>query len=143
LLHDNIEEMNYYMNMVTLSTFSYFDTGTGRGNIDETERFYHGFVLGLLADLSDQFSIRSNRESGLGRYDIILRAREENCDSYIIEFKVFDRERDEDMRACVARALQQIEEKKYESELVADGIAKERIRKYGFAFDGKNVLIGS
>lgn len=143
LLHNNIEEMNYYMNMVTLSTFSYFDTGTGRGNIDETERFYHGFVLGLLADLSDRFLIRSNRESGLGRYDIILRAREENCDSYIIEFKVFDRKRDEDMRACVARALQQIEEKKYESELVADGIAKERIRKYGFAFDGKNVLIGS
>lgn len=143
LLHDNIEEMNYYMNMVTLSTFSYFDTGTGRGNIDETERFYHGFVLGLLADLSDQFSIRSNRESGLGRYDIILRAREENCNSYIMEFKVFDRERDENMKACVARALQQIEEKQYETELVADGIARERIRKYGFAFDGKKVLIGS
>lgn len=143
LLHDNIEEMNYYMNMVTLSTFSYFDTGTGRGNIDETERFYHGFVLGLLADLSDQFSIRSNRESGLGRYDIILRAREENGNSYIMEFKVFDRERDENMKACVARALQQIEEKQYETELVADGIARERIRKYGFAFDGKKVLIGS
>lgn len=143
LLHDNIEEMNYYMNMVTLSTFSYFDTGTGRGNIDETERFYHGFVLGLLADLSDQFSIRSNRESGLGRYDIILRAREENCNSYIMEFKVFDRERDENMKACVARALQQIEEKQYETELVADGIARERIRKYGFAFEGKKVLIGS
>lgn len=143
LLHDNIEEMNYYMNMVTLSTFSYFDTGTGRGDIDETERFYHGFVLGLLADLSDQFSIRSNRESGLGRYDIILRAREENCNSYIMEFKVFDRERDENMKACVARALQQIEEKQYETELVADGIARERIRKYGFAFDGKKVLIGS
>ena len=143
LLHDNIEEMNYYMNMVTLSTFSYFDTGTGRGNIDETERFYHGFVLGLLADLSDQFSIRSNRESGLGRYDIILHAREENGNSYIMEFKVFDRERDENMKACVARALQQIEEKQYETELVADGIARERIRKYGFAFDGKKVLIGS
>ena len=143
LLHDNIEEMNYYMNMVTLSTFSYFDTGTGSGNIDETERFYHGFVLGLLADLSDQFSIRSNRESGLGRYDIILRAREENGNSYIMEFKVFDRERDENMKACVARALQQIEEKQYETELVADGIARERIRKYGFAFDGKKVLIGS
>lgn len=143
LLHDNIEEMNYYMNMVTLSTFSYFDTGTGRGNIDETERFYHAFVLGLLADLSDQFSIRSNRESGLGRYDIILRAREENGNSYIMEFKVFDRERDENMKACVARALQQIEEKQYETELVADGIARERIRKYGFAFDGKKVLIGS
>ena len=143
LLHDNIEEMNYYMNMVTLSTFSYFDTGTGRGNIDETERFYHGFVLGLLADLSDQFSIRSNRESGLGRYDIILRAREENGNSYIMEFKVFDRERDENMKACVARELQQIEEKQYETELVADGIARERIRKYGFAFDGKKVLIGS
>ena len=142
LLHDNIEEMNYYMNMVTLSTFSYFDTGTGRGNIDETERFYHGFVLGLLADLSDQFSIRSNRESGLGRYDIILRAREENGNSYIMEFKVFDRERDENMKACVARALQQIEEKQYETELVADGIARERIRKYGFAFCGKNILIG-
>ena len=107
------------------------------------ERFYHGFVLGLLADLSDQFSIRSNRESGLGRYDIILRAREENCNSYIMEFKVFDRERDENMKACVARALQQIEEKQYETELVADGIARERIRKYGFAFDGKKVLIGS
>ena len=143
LLHDNIEEMNYYMNMVTLSTFSYFDTGTGRGNIDETERFYYGFVLGLLADLSDQFSIRSNRESGLGRYDIILRAREEYGNSYIMEFKVFDRERDENMKACVARALQQIEEKQYETELVADGIARERIRKYGFAFDGKKVLIGS
>ena len=135
--------MNVYMNQVALASFSYFDTGKKAAVDGAPERFYHGFVLGLLADLSDQFSIRSNRESGLGRYDIILRAREENCDSYIIEFKVFDRERDEDMRACVARALQQIEEKKYESELVADGIAKERIRKYGFAFDGKNVLIGS
>ena len=78
-----------------------------------------------------------------GRYDIILRAREENGNSYIMEFKVFDRERDENMKACVARALQQIEEKQYETELVADGIARERIRKYGFAFDGKKVLIGS
>lgn len=71
------------------------------------------------------------------------RSREENGNSYIMEFKVFDRERDENMKACVARALQQIEEKQYETELVADGIARERIRKYGFAFDGKKVLIGS
>ena len=143
LFSGDVKAMNVYMNDVAMSTFSSFDTGNHPSDRSQPERFYHGFVLGLLADLSDQFSIRSNRESGLGRYDIILRAREENCNSYIMEFKVFDRERDENMKACVARALQQIEEKQYETELVADGIARERIRKYGFAFDGKKVLIGS
>ena len=63
--------MNYYMNKVALATFSYFDVGGDNTETTEPERFYHGFVLGLMAEQMENFEIRSNRESGFGRYDIM------------------------------------------------------------------------
>ena len=95
---EGVDAMNYYMNKITLAMFSYFDVGREDAGNQEPERFYHGFVLGLIADQTDIYEIRSNRESGFGRYD---------------------------------------------AELLARGIPKEKIRHYGFAFEGKNVLIGS
>lgn len=141
LLSGNVEGMNYYMNMVAQKTFSYFDCGSGYGAIDETERFYHGFVLGLLAELSDCYHITSNRESGIGRYDIMMKAVDKQQNSYIIEFKVFNPEKDKDLSDCADKALRQIAEKSYVTELLAEGVDVANIRKYAFAFEEKSVLI--
>lgn len=142
LLLGDRKAMNTYMNRVALSTFSYFDTGN-RPSGSEPERFYHGFVLGLLVDLKDQYMVYSNQESGFGRYDIMLEPRDmHKNDAIIIEFKVHDPEDEADLKATVEAALHQIEDKQYAVALREMGIAEERIRKYGFAFEGKRVLIG-
>lgn len=142
LLLGDRKAMNTYMNRVALSTFSYFDTGN-RPSGSEPERFYHGFVLGLLVDLKDQYMVYSNQESGFGRYDIMLEPRDmHKNDAIIIEFKVHDPEDEADLKATVEAALHQIEDKQYAVALREKGIAEERIRKYGFAFEGKRVLIG-
>ena len=141
LLHDDMDAMNHYMNKVSLATFSYFDTGKGPlGN--EPERFYHGFVLGLIVELTDKYVITSNRESGFGRYDIIMEPRRPENDAIIIEFKV-QHSSEKNLADTVQKALEQIEERNYQSDLLSRGIPEERIRKYGFAFCGKKVLIGS
>ena len=141
LLHDDMDAMNHYMNKVSLATFSYFDTGKGPlGN--EPERFYHGFVLGLIVELTDKYVITSNRESGFGRYDIIMEPRRPENDAIIIEFKV-QHSSEKNLADTVQNALEQIEERNYQSALLSRGIPEERIRKYGFAFCGKKVLIGS
>ena len=137
----DIDAMNIYMNRITKQIFSYFDTSATAMD-SEPERFYHGFVLGLLVDLDDRYIITSNRESGFGRYDIIMEPKNRKDDAIIIEFKVFHEKREKSLEDTVAMALKQIEEKQYEAYLIARGIAEERIRKYGFAFEGKNVLIG-
>lgn len=142
LLSNDIKAMNAYMNRVALSTFSYFDTGK-RPSLDQPERFYHGFVLGLIVDLQDRYIITSNRESGFGRYDVMLEPKKpQEDDAIILEFKVYDEEDEADLKATVQSALVQIEEKQYAAQLIARGIPKERIRSYGFAFEGKKVLIG-
>ena len=141
LLLSDVEYMNEYMNRISMEMFSYFDTGKkAYGN--DPERFYHGFVLGLLVELKDRYIITSNRESGFGRYDLVMEPRKEELPAIIIEFKVFNKRREKDLEETVAAALLQIEEKQYEKELIARGIEKRRIRKYGFAFLGKEVLIG-
>ena len=142
MLHDDIDAMNEYINRVVLSTFSYFDTGK-RPSGAEPERFYHGFVLGLLVDLQDRYVITSNRESGFGRYDVMIKPKEpEKQDAYILEFKVFNSRKESSLEDTVAAALRQIEEKQYAAVLLERGIAREHIHSYGFAFEGKKVLIG-
>ena len=143
LLVGNLRAMNRYMNDVALTTFSFFDAGNRPSGQTEPERFYHGFVLGLLVELGDRYEIRSNRESGFGRYDVMMIPKESKDDAVILEFKVQDTENgEESLGDTVKAALEQIEEKKYEQELIDRGIKKERIRKYGFAFQGKTILIG-
>jgi hypothetical protein len=134
--------MKHYINRVSLSVFSYFDTGN-RPSGAEPERFYHGFVLGLIVDLRDKYVITSNRESGFGRYDIMLEPLDkEKYDGIIIEFKVYDKDDENNLSDTVASALKQIEEKNYAQILIDSGVNPERIRKYGFAFEGKTVEIG-
>lgn len=144
LMQGDLEAMNYYMNKVSLATFSHFDVGGENSESLEPERFYHGFVLGLMAERAECYQLRSNRESGFGRYDVMMIPKNREKDpAIIIEFKVCSRAKKETLEDAVQEALKQIEDKKYDTELLALGVPQERIRHYGFAFAGKNVLIGA
>ena len=143
LLNDNVRKMNTFMNKVALNTFSSFDGGNKPSEQTEPERFYHGFVLGMVVNMADTYIVRSNRESGYGRYDVMLEPVDKSGKSFIFEFKVLDPDEDEvTLEDTLAAAHRQINEKKYEAELVSRGFAPEKIRKYGFAFRGKECLIG-
>ena len=142
LLKGSLKEMNIYMNDVALATFSSFDTGKKPSEKGQPERFYHGFVLGLLVELRDRYQIRSNRESGYGRYDVMLTPVTDVDDAIVIEFKVHEPDEEESLQDTVRTALDQIKEKNYDAELLLQGIPADRIRHYGFAFEGKKVLIG-
>lgn len=142
LLSDNIEAMNHYMNKVALNVFSSFDTGNKPSKDVEPEKFYHGFVLGLIVELSNRYTVLSNRESGFGRYDVMLEPKDRQDIAVIMEFKVFHSQKEKSLEDTVKNALQQIKEKRYAASLEAKGISPDRIREYGFAFQGKTVLIG-
>ena len=139
--HD-LEGMNEYMNAISEELFSSFDTGKKPSAKLQPEKFYHGFVLGLMVELRGQYYISSNKESGFGRYDIMMEPKEKGADAFIIEFKVVHTKKGETLESAVQSALKQIEEKKYDAVLCNRGIFPERIWKYGFSFLGKEVLIG-
>ncbi len=143
LLSDNVRKMNTFMNKVALHTFSSFDSGNKPSEQTEPERFYHGFVLGMVVNLADTYTVRSNRESGYGRYDVMLEPVDKGGKAFIFEFKVLDPdENEETLEDTLAAAHRQMAEKKYETELVSRGFAPDKIRSYGFAFRGKECLIG-
>lgn len=142
LLQNDVKAMNVYMNRVALETFSFFDTGKRPSGDTEPERFYHGFVLGLIVELADRYVITSNRESGFGRYDVLLAPRNDEDYGIIMEFKVYDPEDEKSLKDTIQAAHEQIERKKYATVLIAKGVQSERIRRYAFAFEGKKVLIG-
>jgi len=142
MLLQDIDAMNEYMNRMTREIFSSFDTGKRVSEKAQPERFYHGFILGLMVDLQENYMITSNRESGFGRYDVMLEPK--NVTEYpavIIEFKVFNERKEKTLEDTVMAALNQIEEKCYDTALLAKGVPADKIYKYGFAFEGKNVLI--
>lgn len=145
LLRDDVKEMNHYMNDISMATFSFFDVGASQGaapsKSDRPERFYHGFVLGLIVELMGRYHISSNRESGYGRYDVMLEPVNDTDPAFIFEFKVCE-ESEKTLEDTVAAARKQIQDKQYSNELVSRGIRPDRIRCYGFAFQGKKVLIG-
>ena len=143
MLSGDIESMNEYMNRVTRGVISYFDTGKTPSD-EEPERFYHGLVLGLMVDQVDNYILSSNRESGFGRYDIMLEPIDKNNEKLpgiVIEFKVFNQKKEDTLEETVENALRQIKEKDYDAELIKRGVKEENIRHYGFAFKGKEVLI--
>ena len=143
MLDGDVKDMNRYMNRVALNTFSYFDAGNRPSAQKEPERFYHGFVLGLVVDKADDYIVKSNRESGYGRYDVVMEPKDVRNKAVVMEFKVFDAEDGErTLEDTAVNALRQISEKQYEADLLQRGIPAENILKYGFAFEGEKCLIG-
>jgi len=133
-------KMQASLNKFSKNMFSYFDTGKKPSEQTEPEKFYHGFVLGLLVDLQDRYEVLSNRESGFGRYDVMLKPLDVKKDvGVIIEFKVYDETDEKTLEDTVDNALKQIEEKEYETTLKNANVGK--IYKYGIAFEGKTCII--
>ena len=144
LISGDIESMNEYMNDVALRTFSSFDTGKHTSEKKAPENFFHGFVLGLMVDQSENYIITSNRESGFGRYDIMLEPKDKQTQKYpgiVIEFKVINPRKENSLEETVEAALKQIEDRNYDAELINRGVKEENIHHYGFAFKSKEVLI--
>ncbi len=142
MLRNDLKAMNVYMNDIAMEVFSCFDTGRRKSRI-EPERFYHGFVLGLMVELKKDYFITSNRESGFGRYDVMLEPKDKRKNAMILEFKVHEPEEEQTLQDTVNIALKQIEEKQYKAGLLAKGFESKNIYEYGFAFEGKKILIGS
>ena len=138
LLEGNIDDMTDTLTEICESMISSFDV-SGK---DAPENFYHGLVIGLLVELRGRYEIKSNRESGLGRYDVMLRPMDKNDNAIIIEFKSKRRsDKSRTLDELADMALMQIEDKKYETELLEAGYSADKINKFAFVFEGKELLI--
>jgi len=136
LVQGDIHTFSQLFQEFMLSSVSIFDVPA-----EDSEKIYHAFVLGMLIGLKDRYEVKSNRESGLGRYDVMLIPKEIHDLGIVMEFKKVGRFEELEIEAAVESALQQIEEKQYAQELLDRGISK--ILYLGFAFKGKQVLIRS
>ena len=128
----NIEEYEEKFKILVKEMFSYMDVGE-----NTAENFYHAFVLGMLVGLKDSYYVNSNRESGIGRYDIMLEPKDKNGNSFIMEFKVYKEEKEKTIEETIENAKKQIEEKGYEQNLRERGFTN--ITKMIYAFKGKEV----
>ena len=128
----NLDEFETKFKVLVTQMFSYMDVGE-----NTAENFYHAFVLGMLVGLKDSYYVKSNRESGYGRYDIMLEPKDKNGNSFIMEFKVYKEDKEKDIEDTIENAKKQIEERKYEEDLQERGYTN--ITKIVFAFKGKEV----
>ena len=128
----NIEEYEEKFRILVREMFSYMDVGE-----DTAENFYHTFVLGMLVGLKDSYYVNSNRESGMGRYDIMLEPKDKNGNSFIMEFKLYKKDKEKAIEETIENAKRQIEEKGYEQNLKERGF--KNITKMVYAFKGKEV----
>ena len=127
-----LDEFEQKFKVLVRQMFSFMDVGE-----NTAENFYHAFVLGMLVGLKDNYYVKSNRESGYGRYDIMLEPKDKNGNSFIMEFKVYREEKEKDINDTIENAKKQIEERKYEENLQKKGFTN--ITKMVFAFKGKEV----
>ena len=127
-----LDEFEQKFKVLVRQMFSFMDVGE-----NTAENFYHAFVLGMLVGLKDSYYVNSNRESGYGRYDIMLEPKDKNGNSFIMEFKVYREEKEKDINDTIESAKKQIEERKYEENLQEKGFTN--ITKIVFAFKGKEV----
>ena len=127
-----LDEFEQKFKVLVRQMFSFMDVGE-----NTAENFYHAFVLGMLVGLKDNYYVKSNRESGYGRYDIMLEPKDKNGNSFIMEFKVYREEKEKDINDTIENAKKQIEERKYEENLQERGFTN--ITKMVFAFKGKEV----
>ncbi len=128
----NLKEFEKKFEILVTQMFSFMDVGE-----NTAENFYHAFVLGMLVGLKDTYYVNSNRESGLGRYDIMLEPKDKNANSFIMEFKVLENKEEKTLEETIENAKNQIEERQYEQNLLERGFTN--ITKMVFAFHGKNV----
>jgi hypothetical protein len=131
LYANNLKKLQQAISEYMDKSISYYDSGT--------EAFYHGLILGLIAMMDNQYKIKSNRESGDGRYDICLIPRDVKHPGIIIELKSETGLNEEELKALSAEALNQINDKRYDAELYSDNV--KNIIKLGIAFSGKKVKI--
>jgi len=134
LLTGNIAEFERTFSDLILSTLSYFDTQT-----KNVEKVYQAFILGMLVNLSETHAINSEKESGFGRYDIAILPKDLNKKAIIMELKIVDSYYEETKDTALDKALQQIEDKKYETNIRNNGYND--ILKLGVVFDGKRVWV--
>jgi hypothetical protein len=134
LVNGDIKIFGKLLKQFVLKSISYFDVGGYEG-----EKVYHAFVLGMLISLNDSHEVISNRESGYGRYDVMIIPKDVSKLGIVIEFKKLDPDDDETLEETADMALKQIKEKKYSTTLEDRGV--KNIKEIGIVFKGKELYI--